>query len=397
MGAHLEPERTAPRARTGSRPTKVATLLSVPAIPGSGLGTFVLGLFDRLRQHDDLELVLIAPEVERGAAGRRASQMLLAARQVRQLVSARPDVVHVHDHPVLLGAAVAYRALSGGRVRVVFSSHLDPAGPRARWKRVALGRLFRYCSAVTVVAQDSANKLPLFAEPVPGPDVVRIVPGAADVLVRERSDPAVRAFAASIGHVDGPVLLQVSNFTYPAKVAGTLRLIQAMADVKACVPNVRLICLGTGPLIGRAQAELERLGLQDCVTLPARFIEDLSLPAGLADVHCHITGQDGCPISILEAMHAGKPIVASRIGGIPEIIEDGVTGRLVGDDAREIAQRIVELLAQPERARLMGARARALAQARFTWDRVAADVAALYRQEPAPAASRFNEVLPVGR
>ncbi len=397
MAAHVDRNQGAAPAGRPSRRTKVATLLSVPAVPGSGLGTFVLGLFDRLRHRDDLELVLIAPDIERGAAGRRASQMLLAARQVAQLVAARPDVVHVHDHPVLLGAAVAYRVLSGGRVRVVFSSHLDPAGPRARWKRVALGRLLRHCSAVTVVSQDGADKLPLFAEPVPKPEIVRIVPGAADVRVRERTDPAVRAFAASIGHVDGPVLLQVSNFTYPAKVAGTLRLIQAMADVRAYVPNVRLILLGTGPLIGRAQAERERLDLQDCVTLPARFIEDLSLPAALADVHCHITGQDGCPISILEAMHAGKPIVASRIGGIPELIDDGVTGRLVNDDAQEIAQRIVEILAQPERARLMGARARTLAQARFTWDRVAADVAELYRPRPDPAATRFDEVLSVGR
>jgi glycosyltransferase involved in cell wall biosynthesis len=341
---------------------RVATLLSCPVKPGSGLGTFLLGLFERLKQQPDLELLLITPEQERGAAGQRGSQLALAWRQLSELRRARPDVVHVHDHPVLLGAAVLYRLLETGRPRVIFSSHLDLATPRARWKRLVLGWLMARCAAVTVVSRNSAEKLSMMAEPIPAADVVRIVPGAASVVVREKSDPAVRAYAASIGHHDGPVILQVSNFVYPAKVAGTIRLLEALVQIRGRIPNVRLVVLGTGPLVGQVHAERDRLKLADAATIPGTFVEDLSLPANLCDVHCHITGQDACPISILEAMHAAKPVVASRVGGIPEILDTGVSGILVDDDAGRIARAVIELLENPEAARDMGMRGQVVAQ-----------------------------------
>jgi glycosyltransferase involved in cell wall biosynthesis len=374
----------------------VATVLSVPLAPGAGLGSFVLGLFDQLRRRPDRELVLIAPEAEQGAAGRRGSQALMAVSQCAQLFRARPDVVHVHDHPASLAAAVGYRIIAGPSVRVVFSSHLDPAEARSRWKRRALGWLFARCAAVTVVSRNSVDKLDLFAEPLPPADVIRIVPGAASVRTRSRQDPDVVRYAASIGHADGPVLLQVSNFVYPAKVAGTIRLLEAFVTVRRRFPNARLIVLGRGPLAGYAQSERDRLGLADAVTIPAAFIEDLSLPAGLADIHCHITGQDACPISIIEAMHAGKPIVASRTGGIPEMIEHGVSGVLVDDDPARIAAAIIQLLERPDEARALGARARASAAARFTWERVAADVDALYNRTARPSAADYEQAVSLG-
>jgi len=386
--------RSAEAAQDAGR-IRVATLLSCPAKPGSGLGTFVLGLFERLKRRPDLELLLIAPERERGAAGQRGSQLALAWRQFCELRRVRPDVVHVHDHPVLLGAAVAYRMLEAGLPRLIFSSHLDLATPRARWKRLMLGWLMARCTVITVVSHNSAEKLSMMAEPTPRPDVVRVVPGAASVVVREKTDPAVRAYAASIGHGDGPVILQVSNFVYPAKVAGTVRLLEALVQIRRRIPSVRLVVLGSGPLVEQVQAERDRLNLGDAATIPGAFLEDLSLPASLCDVHCHITGQDACPISILEAMHAGKPIVASRVGGIPEILDTGVSGILVDDDADRIARAVVELLENPGAAREMGMRAQAVARSRYTWDRVAADIEAIYRGTES-AAAQFGQAVPLG-
>jgi glycosyltransferase involved in cell wall biosynthesis len=377
---------------------RIATLLSVPLTPGSGLGAFVLGLFERLRQRDDLAMVLIAPDRERGAAGRRGAQVLLALGQWLRLLRTRPHVIHVHDHPALLASAVLYQLMAHRNVHVIFSSHLDPAGPRSRWKRRLLGLLLARCTAVTVVSRSSVDKLGLFAEPVPPEERVRIVPGAASVRIREKRDPDVAAYAASVQYDGGPVVLQVTNFVYPAKVAGTLRLLEAFVAVRQHAPNAQLIVLGRGPLAPRAQVERDRLGLGGgAVHLPATFVEDLSLPVGLSDIHCHITGQDACPISILEAMHAGKPIVASRIGGIPEVIEHGVTGLLVDDDAGEIAASIVRLIDDPEYARQLGERARLVAQRRFTWDRVASDIEAIYREAVSGPERAYKEAVPVGQ
>jgi glycosyltransferase involved in cell wall biosynthesis len=362
----------------GLVPLRVATLLSFPLAGGSGLGTFVLGMTEALDRSPRLELVLIAPDRIRAGAGRRFAQALFSLQQLVQLCRARPDVVHTHDHPALLAAAVGYRLLFGSEKRVVYTLHFDPVEKRSLWKRAVLGSLLSRCSAITVVAQDSLTKLPFLATPVPNRSSIHIVPGAAAVRIRTKTDPEVVAFRRALGVEEGPVLLQVSNFTFPAKVEGTVRLLQALADVRRSFPNVQLLLLGTGPLVGVAREARDRLGLETCVKIPGVFIDDLSLPVGLSDIHCHITLQDACPISILEAMHAAKPVIASRTGGIPELIEQGISGLLVGNDPQEIARAIIDLLQHPERAMAIGWRAQQVAQSRFTWERVAADFEVVY-------------------
>ena len=360
-------------------PIRVATLLGFPLGPGSGLGVYVLGLMEALRGNPRLELLLIAPNNVRGAAGRRGSQALLMVEQLLALRRARPEVIHTHDHPALLAAAIGYRQLADPPVRVVYTTHFDPVDRRALWKRALLGWLLLRCAAVTVVAETSVQKLELIAKPVPARHQVRVVPGAATMRARDKNDPAVLAFAESIGHRAGPGPVQVSNFWFPAKVEGTLRLIEAMIHVRERFPSARLVLVGTGPLLRKALDVRERLALADSVTVLGTFIDDLSVAVGLADIHCHISLQDACPISILEAMHAGKPVVASRTAGIPEIIEEGVNGRLVGNEPAQIAAVLVELLEHPADAAAMGLRAQAIALSRFTWERVADDFEGLYR------------------
>ncbi len=124
----------------------------------------------------------------------------------------------------------------------------------------------------------------------------------------------------------------------------------------------------------------------DVVTI-AGFLRDVSLPLALADIYCHITLQDACPLSVLEAMRCGKAVIAARVGGIPELITDGVDGLLVDPDPRAIAKAITELLRDPQRARFLGSRARETAATRFSWGRVAADFTVAYGlQANAPSA-----------
>jgi glycosyltransferase involved in cell wall biosynthesis len=359
---------------------RVAMMLGSPPGPRSGgPGTFVAGLSDALRRNGRFEVVVLAPARTRGGAGQRGSQLLLAYHQFRELRRTKPDVIHAHAHPALLIAAVAYRAVSGTATRIVFTDHIDPAKRGALWTRLVLGWLLSRSDVVTVFAQDSVPKLSLIATPVPRPDAVHVVQGAAAApRARRREDPEVVAFGATIGYAGGPLLLQVSNFVFPAKVAGALRLVEAMAKVREHFPTAQLLLVGVGPLVGSVRAARDRLGLTGAIAVPGAFIEDLSLATGLSDVHCHISFQDACPLSVLEAMHAGKPLVVSRAAGIPEVIDDGSTGLLVNDDPEQIAEAIVRLLKQPEHARAMGLRAQQVAASRFSWERVAAEFERLY-------------------
>jgi glycosyltransferase involved in cell wall biosynthesis len=134
----------APHPRHRPPQLRVAMLLSSPPGPPSGgPGNYVIGLCDALRRNNDLDVVLLAPDTIRGASGRRVAQILLALEQLVRLLSVRPDVAHVHDHPALLFAAVAYRQLAGESIRVIYTSHFDLVDPRALWKRMIVGAIAR--------------------------------------------------------------------------------------------------------------------------------------------------------------------------------------------------------------------------------------------------------------
>jgi glycosyltransferase involved in cell wall biosynthesis len=332
-----------------------------------------------LARAQQAQFVLISPDRFRGGPGQRTSQLLLSIQQFALLVRAQPTVVHVHEHPALLAAAVVYAAIVHRSMRVVYTIHVDPVDLRVRWKRLVLGWLMSRCSAVTAVSAHTAAQLRNIAEPIPRH--VRVVPGGTDIVVRNRSDPAVAAFRARYGVHGNPILCQVTPLNFPRKVAGVLRLVQAFSLVRRTFPDAQLLVVGDGDLRGAVEACVRRYGLGDRVVLTG-YVDDVSLPLAASDVYCHVTDQDACPLSLLEAMRSGKPVVASRTGGIPEIIADGVDGVLVENGPTEVAQAISRMLEAPAMMQTLGRHAAATAAARFTWEHTARTFSELYELHP---------------
>jgi len=95
------------------------------------------------------------------------------------------------------------------------------------------------------------------------------------------------------------------------------------------------------------------------------------VPLEICDVYTHITLGDGLPLALLEAMVMAKPIVATPIGGIPEVIVDGENGILVAPEVEQIAERIDYLLRNREQAKEMGKCARETVAEKFTWEQAA--------------------------
>jgi len=111
----------------------------------------------------------------------------------------------------------------------------------------------------------------------------------------------------------------------------------------------------------------------------------VTVPLAAASIYCQMTLQDACPISLLEAMRSGKPIVAARTGGIPELIEHEKDGLLIDVETDQIAGALLRLLDQPSEAAVLGQAAAARARRDFTWERVAAEYAALLTIPPTAA------------
>jgi glycosyltransferase involved in cell wall biosynthesis len=142
--------------------------------------------------------------------------------------------------------------------------------------------------------------------------------------------------------------------------------------------NARIAVVGNGPLETAVTGEIERLGLQDMVRwFPFRP------PVGpyLRALDCFVLPSrwESLPIAVLEAMAAGTPVVATRVSGTPEAVQDGVTGRLVPAERPEaLAGAIASLVRDPRARREMGNAARELAAEEFSAERMVAQISNLY-------------------
>ncbi len=182
---------------------------------------------------------------------------------------------------------------------------------------------------------------------------------------------AVRAATrASLG-VDHPndLLIGLIGDVVPRK--GQMILVRALPAILAAVPNARAVIVGppkgSSGYFEKSQAEAERLSVAPRLCW-AGYRQDVREIMAALDVYALASWSEMFPVSLLEAMAAGLPVVATRQGGVPECVENNVTGLLVppGDPAALAAALVRALQMPPDERRALGARARDTVRARFT-------------------------------
>ncbi|MBI4560759.1 MAG: glycosyltransferase, partial [Candidatus Rokubacteria bacterium] len=142
--------------------------------------------------------------------------------------------------------------------------------------------------------------------------------------------------------------------------------------------DCRFLVVGDGELRSRLEAQVRALGLDSRV----HFLGWRSdLPRVYADLDLVLltSANEGLPVSVIEAMAAARPVVATRVGGVPDLVEDGVAGLLVPPgNPGALAEAIVTLLADPERRRDMGEAGRKRVHPAFSASRLLADIDHVY-------------------
>ena len=131
-------------------------------------------------------------------------------------------------------------------------------------------------------------------------------------------------------------------------------------------PDVRVLLFGQGPLAARLERRIQRLGLSKHVRLVG-FRHDLERLLPGLDLVVHPALKEGLGVALLEALACGVPVIASNVGGIPDLIEDRVSGRLVAPgDSHALGAAMTELLADAALRRQLGAAGRQRVLADFS-------------------------------
>lgn len=195
--------------------------------------------------------------------------------------------------------------------------------------------------------------------------------GVVLALTEEMKQKKERFKISSGGKKDGSAktIIFVGGL-HPVK--GVQYLIEAMAIVHLEMPDVKLVIVGDGVERARLEELAERLNLNGCIQFAGQVPQE-SIPRLMhqADVFVLSSLSEGLPVVLLEAMAAGLSIVATNVGGIPDIVEEGVNGYLVNaKNPDELADRLLVLLQNDEIREEISANNREKAEL-YTWDKVA--------------------------
>jgi glycosyltransferase involved in cell wall biosynthesis len=364
-----------------AQPHRLRILIVITLAEVGGAQTCVAQLLPELAQQHDVTVAAHGPGPLRQAAV-EAGASLVELRNVRRRIGirdalglvelirltrrVRPDIVHAHSSKAgVLGrlAAALCRVPA-----VVFTAHgwafKAETGFRSRLYLYADRLTARVTSRVICVSETERRE--------------GLAAGTCDarrtIVIRNGVDS--EAFAVrSHARTARPRIVSVGRLKAPKDLATLLRALALIRE-----DPFEAVIAGDGPERAMLEALIKDLGLRDAVELVGELDD---IPSLLAESDCFVLSStsEGMPISILEAMAAGLPVVASDVGGVHELVTEGKTGYLVPPgDATALGAALQQVLRDPDLRAELGARARSTVESEFTVSRVQREHATLYQE-----------------
>jgi glycosyltransferase involved in cell wall biosynthesis len=319
-------------------------------------------------------------EVARVARPKPGVDPMLVVRLSWWLRTHRVDLTHTHNRMALIYGAPAGRL---GGTAVVHTKHGN--NPRGG-ARLALAKLSGRCVDAFVAVSPETAAFARQRHEVDDRKLI-VIPNGIE-LGRFHPEPTARErVRRELGIDAGSWVIGTVGRIAPEK--NHALLVRAAAPLLG--PQLRLVVAGDGPLMGPLSELVAELRVGAFVHLlgARRDVPDV---LNALDVLVMSSSTEGLPLVVLEAMATGLPVVSTRVGGIPDVLDEGETGFLVpsGDEAA-LRDRIARLHADPAGTRAAGAKARSVAVARYSGERMQRDYLELYARVLSP--TRYDTVL----
>jgi glycosyltransferase involved in cell wall biosynthesis len=278
----------------------------------------------------------------------------------------RPDILHASSSKAgILGRLAAFAARVPVRIFTAhgwaFAAHTGLASRLYRWA----DRLVRPLTTVTVCVAEQQRAIGLAAGTC-DPERTVVIPNAVDTAAAPR--------AAANGR--RPLVVAVGRLKAPKDFFTFVRALARLPH-----GSCEALIVGDGPDREELEAEIEALGLTEEVRLAGERRDVPELLAA-ADVFVLSSASEGMPVSVLEAMAAGLPVVASGVGGVPELVADDETGILVEPGEPDaLAGALLRLVRDPDLRRRLGGAGRARVEEQFDVDAFRRAHVELYSRE----------------
>lgn len=300
-------------------------------------------------------------------------------RRFARIVSSPYDIVHAHLWDAYVWSALATGSrYSGALIAHEHGRAFDTARLRKLIDRRFVAR--RADAFVVVSGSDRRDMADVVGVP---PEKIRLIPNSVELA--PAGDGA--RFRAEIGVATEAPLIVVVAVLRPEKRLDVL--VEALSILRVRRPTAQVVVAGSGNprQVEQMQQAIHAWGLGDAVHAVG-WRKDVGTILAAADIACLCSEREGMPLALLEYMAAGKPIVATRVGGIPEMVDDGREARLVAPaDPGALAAAFDEILADPELAARLGAAAERRYQRDFSFRSYVERVETLYAELAAPRLS----------
>lgn len=297
-------------------------------------------------------------------------------RQIAALAGAhRVDALHCHHYSPFIYGQIA--RVVRPNLRIVFTEHgrYSDAGPSLK-RRLVNPVLNRLPAAIYAVSSDLRRHM--IAEGLPERRV-QVIHNGIDPGVPPSPADGIAA-RQSLGMAGSDVIVGTAGRFDPVK--GLPALVEAFAALRTSRPHARLVIIGDGPERARVIERATALDVLSDVRLTG-YRRDVRQLMAAIDIYVNSSEQEGVSLTILEAMASRRPVVATAVGGTPEVVVDRQTGLLVPPRSpRSLAAALDTLVDDPQRRQTMGEAGRSRVERHFSLQAMTASYLRSYRGNP---------------